>query len=211
MSEYLEYEMRRAYCSTTISNGTSLLHKPAYNLNEPRDRSRALMELKEKIGASMNFAFKDKSCMQDDEFLFRFLFAKKLNVDEAFQLLINYHNYRQRNPDLFNDMSLMTEAIQSSIKDGFPGVLSQRDRKGRKVLVYFASNWNYVAYSLLSVYRATLLTLEKLLEDKQNQANGFVVVVDWTNFTFKQSSRLNPKVLKLMIEGLEVSDFSNCL
>lgn len=198
----MQYELKRAFCSS--NNSTSLLTgKTSLNLNEPRDRSRALIELKDRIGASMNFAFKDKSCLNDDEFLFRFLFAKKLNVDEAFQLLINYHNYRQKNPDLFNEMSIMTEAVQLSLKEGFPGVLDERDRRGRKVLIYFASNWNYQQYSLLSVYKATLLTLEKLLEDKQNQANGFVVIVDWTNFTFRQSSQLNPKVLKLMIEGLD--------
>lgn len=206
MSEFIDYDMRRAYCSTTISKTSSLLqNKLCYNMNEPRDRSKALMDLKDRIGASIDFAFKDKSCMQDDEFLFRFLFAKKLNVDEAFQLLINFYNYRQKNPDVFNDMSIMTEAVQMSLKDGFPGVLSERDRRGRKVLVYFASNWNYASYSLLSVYKATLLTLDVLLKDKQNQANGFIVIVDWTNFTFRQSSHLNPKILKLMIEGLEVS------
>lgn len=206
MSEYIDYDMRRAaYCSTTVSKTSSLLNRPCYNLNEPRDRSKALTDLKDRIGASIDFAFKDKSCMQNDEFLYRFLFAKKLNVDEAFQLLINYYKYRQRNPDLFNDMSIMTDSVQMCLKDGFPGVLSDRDRRGRKVLVYFAANWNFASYSLLSVYKATLLTLDRLLLDKQNQANGFIVIVDWTNFTFRQSSHLNPKILKLMIEGLEVS------
>lgn len=52
-----------------------------------------------------------------------------------------------------------------------------------------------------------LLTLEKLLENKQNQANGFVAIVDWTNFTLRQSAHLNPKILKLMIEGLQVCEF----
>uniref|UniRef100_A0A336M0D5 CSON009466 protein n=1 Tax=Culicoides sonorensis TaxID=179676 RepID=A0A336M0D5_CULSO len=203
MSEYIDYDMRRAYCSTTISKTSSLLNKPCYNLNEPRDRSKALMDLKDRIGASIDFAFKDKSCLQDDEFLYRFLFAKKLNVDEAFQLLINYHNYRTKNPEVFDNISTMTETVQLCLKDGFPGVLSERDRRGRKVLVYFASNWNHTSYSLMSVYKATIITLDKLLEDKQNQANGFVVIVDWTNFTFRQSSHLNPKILKLMIEGLE--------
>ncbi|XP_063709873.1 clavesin-2-like [Culicoides brevitarsis] len=204
MSEYIDYDMatRRAYCSTTISK-TSLLKAPCYNLNEPRDRSKALMDLKDRIGSSIDFVFKDKSCMQDDEFLFRFLFAKKLNVDEAFKLLLNYYKYRQSNPEVFNDCSIQTESVQACLKDGFPGVLDEKDRRGRKVLVYFAANWNPANYSLLSIYKATLLTLDKLLMDKQTQCNGVVVIVDWTGFTFKQSMQLNPKVLKLMIEGLE--------
>lgn len=105
----------------------------------------------------------------------------------------------------------MDETIQLALRDGFPGVLTDRDRRGRKVLVFFTSNWDHNNYSLLTVYRAMLLSLEKLLEDKQNQANGFVAVVDWTNFTFRQSSHLNPKVLKLMIEGLQVIALSNIM
>lgn len=203
MSEYIDYDVRRAYCSTTVSK--TLLKSTCYNLNEPRDRSKALMDLKDRIGASIDFVFKDKSCMQDDEFLYRFLFAKKLNVDEAFKLLINYYKYRQANPDIFNDISIMNEAVQMCLKDGLPGVLDEKDRRGRKVLVYFAANWNFVSYSLMSVYKATLLTLDQLLMDKQTQCNGVVLIIDWTNFTLKQSLHLNLKLLKLMIEGLEVS------
>jgi len=203
MAEFLQYELKKEHPFHSPPMAPLCGLRSSLNLNEPRDRSRALIELKDRIGASMNFAFKDKSCMQHDEFLFKFLFAKKLNVDEAFQLLINYFTFRQKHSDLFNEMSLLTEAVQQSLKDGFPGVLPERDRRGRRVLVYFASNWNYQQYSLLSIFKATLITLDKLLEDKQNQANGLVVIVDWTNFSFRQSAQLNPKVLRLMIEGLD--------
>ncbi|XP_039445564.1 clavesin-2-like [Culex pipiens pallens] len=174
-----------------------------YNKNEPTDRSRALIALKELIGASMDYALKDKSCFQDDEFLFRFLYARKFNVNDAFQLVINYHAYRQRNGSLLQRLSVLDENIQLALRDGFPGVLPNRDRRGRKVLIFLAAIWDYSSYSLVTVYRAMLLSIEKLLEDKQNQANGFIAIVDWTNFTFRQSSNLNPKVLKLMIEGLQ--------
>uniref|UniRef100_A0A182NUF1 CRAL-TRIO domain-containing protein n=1 Tax=Anopheles dirus TaxID=7168 RepID=A0A182NUF1_9DIPT len=177
--------------------------KLGFNRNEPTDRSRALIALKELIGASRDYALKDKSCFQDDEFLFRFLYARKFNVNEAFQLIINYHAYRQRNASILQRLSVLDETIQIALRDGFPGVLPNRDRRGRKVLVFFTANWDYASYSLVTVYRAMLLTIEKLLEDKQNQANGFIAIVDWTNFTFRQSSNLNPKVLKLMIEGLQ--------
>lgn len=29
------------------------------------------------------------------------------------------------------------------------------------------------------------------------------MLIDWSEFTFKQSTNLNPKILKLMIEGLQ--------
>jgi hypothetical protein len=179
--------------------------KMTFNKHDANERYRALLILKDLIGASRDLALRDKSCYSDDEFLYRFLFARKFNVTEAFQLLINYQLYRQKNHDILQRLCVLDDTIQMALRDGFPGVLKNRDRRGRKVLVFFASNWDYTQYSLLTVYRAMLLTLEKLIENKQNQANGFVVIVDWTNFTLKQSAHLNPKILKLMIEGLQDS------
>lgn len=89
--------------------------------------------------------------------------------------------------------------------DGFPGVLDTNDPSGRKVLVLFSANWDNRGYGLASIYRAILLTLEKLIEDEETQINGFVIIVDWSQFTFKQSTWIQPKILKLMIEGLQVS------
>lgn len=203
MSEYFEYKFYngdKTNCDKCLSTKTIL-----YNKNDPSDRSRALVELKNLIGESMDFALKDKSCTDDDEFLLRFLFTRKFLVSEAFKLLIAYLDYKQRNVEILRSISALNENIQLALRDGFPTIIPQRDRKGRKMLVFFAANWNPVAFSLETVYRALLLSLEKLLEDIQNQANGFVLIVDWTDFTYKQTSHLNPKVLKLIIEGLQVS------
>lgn len=190
---------------TVIGSGTLDGEKMTFNKHDANERHRALCILKDLIGASRDLALKDKSCYSDDEFLYRFLFARKFNVTEAFQLLINYQLYRQKNHEFLQRLCVLDETIQLALRDGFPGVLKNRDRRGRKVLVFFAANWDYTQYSLLAVYRAMLLTLEKLIENKQNQANGFVVIVDWTNFTLRQSAHLNPKILKLMIEGLQVN------
>ncbi len=89
--------------------------------------------------------------------------------------------------------------------DGFPGVLPDTDQYGRRILVLFSANWNNEHYGLASIYRALLLTLEKLISDEDTQINGFVIIVDWSQFSFKQSTWINPKILKLMIEGLQVS------
>ncbi|CAH1639169.1 unnamed protein product [Spodoptera littoralis] len=93
--------------------------------------------------------------------------------------------------------------VLRALADGLPGVLSQRDRRGRCVLLMFASNWIPHACPLLSVFRALLLTIERTLDDIQNQANGYVIIVDWTEFTFKQSCNLQAKVLKMMIDCLQ--------
>lgn len=203
MSEFFEYKF---YTRDKANFDKCLTVKSfEFNLDDAKDRCRALNELKQLIGESIDFALKDKSCTDDDEFLLRFLFARKFNVSDAFKLLINYHDFKQRNANVLSKISALDENIQMALRDGFPTIIPQRDRKGRKILVLFASNWSPANYSLHVVFRALLLSLEKLLEDVQNQANGFVIIVDWTNFTYKQTSSLQLKVLKLMIEGLQVS------
>ena len=37
------------------------------------------------------------------------------------------------------------------------------------------------------------------------------MIVDWTEFSFKQSTKLSPKMLKMIVEGLQVSRTENDL
>lgn len=164
------------------------------------DRQRALAGLKEAVDSSLNLALRDKSRCQDDAFLRRFLHARKHDVQQSFELLVAYHRYRREHAELWAPAD---GGVLRALADGLPGVLAQRDRRGRCVLLMFAANWAPPACPLLAVYRALLLTLERTLHDPQNQANGYVIVVDWTEFTFKQSCSLQAKVLKLMIDGLQ--------
>ncbi|XP_024086358.1 clavesin-2-like isoform X1 [Cimex lectularius] len=145
---------------------------------------------------------------KDDDFLLRFLHARKLNVEESYQLLSNYFSYRKRNRELFDNISKEDPLIKQALYDGFPGVLSNRDRRGRCVLVFFCNNWDQENYPLDVIYRSILLSLEILIVDIENQLNGFVIIVDWTNMSFRQFyllkiTNLTPKTLKLMIEGLQ--------
>lgn len=164
------------------------------------DRQRALDALKEAVDSSLNLALRDKSRCQDDAFLRRFLFARKHDVQQSFELLVRYHQLRRERPELWAPAD---GGVLRALSDGLPGVLEQRDRRGRCVLLMLASNWQPDGCPLLAVYRALLLSLERTLHDLQNQANGYVIIVDWTEFTFKQSCSLQAKTMKLMIDGLQ--------
>lgn len=139
----------------------------------------------------------------DDEFIERFLRARKYQLEDSFELYANYYLYRQRNKDLFIRFNAQDVLIQQALRDGFPGISDQRDRKGRCILLFLASRWNHHCYSLLTIYRSLLLSLEFLIAEEINQLTGFVIIVDWTEFSFKQSTNLNPRIIKLMIEGLQ--------
>jgi hypothetical protein len=66
----------------------------------------------------------------DDNFILRFLNVRKNNVPDSFELMVNYYSYRQRNRQLFDNFVAQDIGIQQALRDGFPGVLPERDRYG---------------------------------------------------------------------------------
>ncbi|XP_026218106.1 clavesin-1-like [Anabas testudineus] len=141
----------------------------------------------------------------DDDFILRFLRARKFDQMETFRLLAQYFQFRQQNLDMFQSFKVDDPGIKRALMDGFPGVLETPDQHGRKILILFASNWDQSRNSFTDILRAILLSLEVLIENPELQINGFILIVDWSNFSFKQASKLTPNILKLAIEGLQDS------
>lgn len=141
----------------------------------------------------------------DDDFILRFLRARKFDQMETFRLLAQYFQFRQQNLDMFQSFKVDDPGIKRALTDGFPGVLETPDQHGRKILILFASNWDQSRNSFTDILRAILLSLEVLIENPELQINGFILIIDWSNFSFKQASKLTPNILKLAIEGLQDS------
>ncbi|XP_060523316.1 clavesin-1-like isoform X2 [Cylas formicarius] len=193
MADYIEYEWRTNIISEDL--------KKSFKNFNAKDREVAVKALRETIQKCDDFEFKN-NMSQDDKTLQKFLFARKFRLRESFDLIKNYYWYRKRNPDVFGELDLAAGDVRRALENGLPGVLKDKDRKGRCVLLLTGNNWD-CSYSLLAIYRAMLLSLDHLTNDIHNQANGFVVIVDWTEFSYRQTSHLKPSVLRLMIEGLQ--------
>lgn len=140
----------------------------------------------------------------DDAFVLRFLRARKFDTFEAFKLFGRYFEYRQTYPNIFKDFNTSEQGVKEALYDGIPAVLENTDHFGRKIIVLYSANWDNSRYGLAAIYRAILLTLEKLIDEEESQINGFVIIVDWSQFTFRQSTWLNPNILRQVIEGLQV-------
>ncbi|KAL8578429.1 hypothetical protein ACOMHN_014928 [Nucella lapillus] len=177
-----------------------LANRARAELNEiPEERASAIAGVQELMETRPDIEY----LRSDEAFILRFLRARKFKVEEAFRLFARYFEYRQTNKNLFKKFEASESGIKDALLDGLPGVLPGTDHRGRRIVVLYSANWDNTRYGLAAIYRAILLTLEKLIDDESSQINGFVVIVDWSEFTFKQSSWLNPRILKLMIEGLQ--------
>ncbi|XP_064797535.1 clavesin-1-like isoform X2 [Oncorhynchus masou masou] len=176
--------------------------KARQELNENPDTLHAdIQQVRDMIVTRPDIGF----LRTDDDFILRFLRARKFNQAETFRLLAQYFQFRQQNLDMFQSFKVDDPGIKRALMDGFPGVLETPDQHGRKILILFASNWDQGRSSFTDILRAILLSLEVLIENQELQINGFILIIDWSNFSFKQASKLTPNILKLAIEGLQDS------
>ncbi|XP_078045647.1 clavesin-2 [Augochlora pura] len=137
-----------------------------------------------------------------DEYITRFLLARKYRTEQAAALIAAYQAQVAHRQDIFGNLTARDPALQRALRAGIPGVLPARDRKGRCVLVILASQWDPVSVPALSVQRALFLVLEILIQDPRNQQSGFVAVVDWSGFSLRQGGALGAAALRNLIAAL---------
>ncbi|XP_028131456.1 clavesin-2 [Diabrotica virgifera virgifera] len=195
MSEFIEYSVRHPTLDLTK------ITLPKYKDQKER-LNETTISLRNMISQCEDDELKAAMKNLNTQEIQKFLYARKFMVEDSYTLLKNYLSYKKRHPEICENLTISAVDIQKSLENGLPGVLRQKDRKGRCILLFTGNNWD-CSYSLQTIFRAFLLVLEHLIEHVHNQSNGFVVIVDWTEFTFRQSTYLKPSVLKLMIEGLQ--------
>ncbi|CAH8604531.1 unnamed protein product [Schistosoma bovis] len=145
------------------------LEKAFLELNEqPQQRQNAITELRHRIQLQSL-----QGCLAD-EFLLRFLRAKKFNQDNAFRLYTNYYILRLRYPDIFNDLrpSLVEHVFQSGVVCRLPQPDSEE-------------------WSTNDIFRANVLVIEELLLSwPAVQVHGVIILVDLSGFSWRHAINL---------------------
>lgn len=169
-------------------------------INEQMDtRSLDVQVLREKIKLRPDILF----TRTDDEFLIRFLRSRKYDKDKAFQLLVNYNQFRRKHISFFK--SLNPSCLRPVFEDGLPMVSPLRDHLGRTLIIMFAGSWNTKLYTFEDILRALLLTVEYLVESERTQLFGFVLVLDFTGWKFRDVPLLKKQHL---VDAIKV--FQDC-
>ncbi|KZC04566.1 PREDICTED: clavesin-2-like [Dufourea novaeangliae] len=196
MSEYCEYmwDPTRGHASTALAR--SIYEEEARF--DKRDKKLAIKTVRAILREIPDVDL--KHCT--DEYITRFLLARKYRTEQAATLIAAYQAQVAHRQDIFGNLTARDPALQRALRAGIPGVLPARDRKGRCVLVILASQWDPIAVPALSVQRALFLVLEILIQDPRNQQYGFVVVVDWSGFSLRQGGALGVAALRNLIAAL---------
>ena len=175
---------------TSVDGVSSLsgesLEKARQELNEdPATRMDAIQELREKINAWKPSKTEEKHVVlgqTDSKFLLRFLRARKFDVNKALQLYVNYHAFRQKHSDMLEDLNL--KSIEHVLQTGVLKVLDSRFIDNSKAICVYPAKWDSVNIPFVDNFRATLLVLDKLVEDEETQVHGFSVIYDFTDSSF---------------------------
>lgn len=143
---------------------------------------------------------------RDDAFLLLFLRARRFKVDESFELLCNYNDFRERNASIFQNLSAWQ--LHHVIEDGFPCVLPYSDQNGAKMMVIFAGGWDTDTYGTVDILKAFILSMERLIEDDEVQMNGIIIIADFSGWNAAHASRLSLSFIRKVFSMFQVRHLS---
>ncbi|XP_045168285.2 alpha-tocopherol transfer protein-like [Mercenaria mercenaria] len=164
----------------------------------PETRSQSIQILREKIEKCPELHIRT-----DDAYLLRFLRAKKFDCERAFQQIVRHFEVKceKKNKELFSDMR--PSAVKHVLEDGVTGVLPQRDKFGRRVLVFRPGRWDPSKYPVPHVFKTNFMTLSKLIEDEETQVSGIIMLADLKGVGFGHATQMTPFFAKRIVSLLQ--------
>nr|XP_039256143.1 alpha-tocopherol transfer protein-like [Styela clava] len=174
-----------------------LLDKAVRELNEPRDNEKRL-EAIDKLRDAFKEKYKNYTLIrEDDEFILRFLRAKKFDHDKALKVLGNYHYSRKDLPEVFERVE-NPALLKDTVAIGYVYVLPHKDKDGVSVMIYRDGllTDDVDVYSLLALF---MLGLERMLEDEAFQIDGLSIIEDMKDLSFKVIVKFTMSVMRKMM------------
>ncbi|XP_072387248.1 alpha-tocopherol transfer protein-like [Diabrotica undecimpunctata] len=133
-----------------------------------------------------------------DEFLMRFLRARKCDSTKAFHMLQRYFLMKIKCPELFqcplpSECGTMFELQAQTM-------LSSRDQLGRRVYIIRVDNFDSTKVTIDDVFRTNVLALEHVVREAETQVAGIVVILDMAGLSLQHAKFFTPYYAKKMVE-----------
>lgn len=180
--------------------------KAKIELNEdPLTRNAKIQLLRDKMVFRPDLPFRKT----DEKYLLRFLRARKFDEERAFQLLCAHIEFKRKNRDLFENLTLTN--LRPVLQEGFPGVLESRDSNGSRVLILFPGRWERELFSFKDIVKALIFTMEELIAEEETQVNGIIAIVDFTGWSLTKHGRyITVRELRSVVKIFQVRKLWNC-
>ncbi|GFQ97996.1 clavesin-1 [Trichonephila clavata] len=170
------------------------IRKAKQELNEkPEDLNRHLVRVKELLTKE-----KDLFPKTDDEFLLRFLRARKFNDERAANLIRDHYRYRVKHPRLFR----RPKDIEAILRCNIFNYLAHRDAQGRAIFVMKIGHWCPETFSFKEFVGAGNVLSHWVLSNPVTQINGYVGIWDFKDYSFQHFSNSCTPRLMWMLSSL---------
>ncbi|XP_045511357.1 alpha-tocopherol transfer protein-like isoform X2 [Colias croceus] len=173
---------------------------------DPNTRLQAIYELREMI-------YERGECTphrMDDEFLTRFLRARNFIPQRAHRLIVNYYNFKDENPDLFENIyPLDLRKIGDSHVISVP---PYRDQDGRRLLLFRIGCWDAKTIPVDDLFKATIFAMEIGVLEVRTQILGGVALFDLEDIGVQHAWQITPsvasKIVKLLVSSFPATTYA---
>ncbi|XP_077868487.1 retinaldehyde-binding protein 1-like isoform X2 [Saccoglossus kowalevskii] len=172
--------------------------KAKRELNEDETtRKEQLVKLQQLIDTRPDIKFRT-----DEDFLIRFLRAKKFDADRAFKVLVHYYEVRRQYKDVFTDA--LPSTVLPVLEANIHFITHGRDNEGRRVLIFKMENWDVEKFGASELTRTATMLLEMLLAEDETQINGIVVIGDAGGLNMGHITKMGPSASRKMLDILQL-------
>ncbi|XP_065292340.2 alpha-tocopherol transfer protein-like isoform X2 [Dermacentor albipictus] len=161
----------------------------------PAVKQTALEELRQLISGDPSL-----NCPTDDDFLVKFLRARKYDTQFAFENIKKYFKVRRDRPELFEDLT--PSSIPFDVvcrKHQLLTVSRHTDPLGRMVFLTKIGSWNSEICSLNDYFRVGLALCEYFLLREDFQVRGIVAIVDLKGLNVYHLPYYTPSVIRTLV------------
>jgi len=161
-------------------------------------RERDIQALREMVEAEEGLM-----CSTSDQFLIRFLRAKKFDYEKAFKMVQRYCAMRSRDPENFEKTlpSLAKDTLECCLQT----VLPHRDQLARRVFMFRAGKWNPTCTTPQDIFSTNLMCLELIAREQKSQISGIVAIVDMEGFGWEHIMQLSVEYVRNVVSLVQNS------
>ncbi|XP_065292346.1 alpha-tocopherol transfer protein-like isoform X2 [Dermacentor albipictus] len=166
----------------------------------PAVKQMALKELRELISGEPSL-----NCPMDDDFLVKFLRARKYDKQSAFENIKKYFKVRRDRPELFEELTPSNIPFDVVCRrHQLLTVSHHTDPLGRMVLLMKIGSWNTEICTLNDFFRVGIALGECFLLRQDFQVRGIVVIVDLKGLNVYHLSYYTPSVIRTLVSLVQI-------
>jgi len=168
----------------------NLKRKAEKELGETEEKAvKCIEELRKKILYDGDF-----QCPLNEDFLIKFLRARKFNVNETYDNIRAYSKNHTRWPEVYkvDPKYLLEKMFQSRVAITSP----EKDNEGGLVMTFLLGNFCPPEQTYDDIMAANVFISDILMRDPENQISGLSAVMDCTGFGLHHAKFCTPAIIR---------------